>query len=93
MGSWKCCLFLGKSRGEDGQLGHGDAEDRLIPIHVGALDGLEIVSVTCGADHTTAYSGTQMEVYSWGWSVLSLRFTLKNLLLKSQKKKCQISLS
>ncbi|KAL5537607.1 hypothetical protein UlMin_044783, partial [Ulmus minor] len=64
---WKCCLFLGKSRGEDGQLGHGDAEDRLIPTHVGALDGLEIVSFTCGADHTTAYSGTQMEVYSWGW--------------------------
>ncbi|KAL5539709.1 hypothetical protein UlMin_043746, partial [Ulmus minor] len=64
---WKCCLFLGKSRGEDGQLGHGDAEDRLIPTHVGALDGLEIVSVTCGADHTTAYSGTQIEVYSWGW--------------------------
>ncbi|XP_062095114.1 ultraviolet-B receptor UVR8 isoform X1 [Humulus lupulus] len=54
-------------RGEDGQLGHGDAEDRLTPTHLSALDGLEISSVTCGADHTTAYSERHMEVYSWGW--------------------------
>lgn len=54
-------------RGEDGQLGHGDAEDRLSPTQLSALDGHEIVSVTCGADHTTAYSESRMEVYSWGW--------------------------
>ncbi|KAL9459658.1 hypothetical protein AB3S75_002958 [Citrus x aurantiifolia] len=54
-------------RGEDGQLGHGDAEDRLSPTQLSALDGYEIVSVTCGADHTTAYSESCMEVYSWGW--------------------------
>ncbi|KAH9717232.1 Ultraviolet-B receptor UVR8 [Citrus sinensis] len=54
-------------RGEDGQLGHGDAEDRLSPTQLSALDGHEIVSVTCGADHTTAYSESCMEVYSWGW--------------------------
>ncbi|CAI9753039.1 unnamed protein product [Fraxinus pennsylvanica] len=54
-------------RGEDGQLGHGDAEDRLSPTSLSALDGQEIVSVTCGADHTTAYSESQMQVYSWGW--------------------------
>ncbi|XP_044469876.1 ultraviolet-B receptor UVR8 isoform X2 [Mangifera indica] len=54
-------------RGEDGQLGHGDAEDRLSPTQLSALDDLEIVSVTCGADHTTAYSESRMEVYSWGW--------------------------
>uniref|UniRef100_A0A803PIG1 RCC1-like domain-containing protein n=1 Tax=Cannabis sativa TaxID=3483 RepID=A0A803PIG1_CANSA len=54
-------------RGEDGQLGHGDAEDRLTPTQLSALDGLEISSVTCGADHTTAYSERHMEVYSWGW--------------------------
>ncbi|GKV00633.1 hypothetical protein SLEP1_g13298 [Rubroshorea leprosula] len=54
-------------RGEDGQLGHGDAEDRLSPTQLSALDGLEIVSVTCGADHTTAYSLSHAEVYSWGW--------------------------
>ena len=54
-------------RGEDGQLGHGDAEDRLSPTQLSALDGHEIVSVTCGADHTTAYSVARTEVYSWGW--------------------------
>eukprot|EP01018_Ginkgo_biloba_P019306 Gb_14008 [translate_table: standard] len=54
-------------RGEDGQLGHGDAEDRLMPTIISALDGCEIMSVTCGADHTTAYSDSQRVMYSWGW--------------------------
>ena len=59
-------------RGEDGQLGHGDAEDRLSPTHLSALDGHEVVSVTCGADHTTAYSESLAQVYSWGWFVLHI---------------------
>ncbi|KAG6657278.1 ultraviolet-B receptor UVR8-like [Carya illinoinensis] len=54
-------------RGEDGQLGHADAEDRFLPTQLSALDSHEIVSVTCGADHTTAYSRSLLEVYSWGW--------------------------
>ncbi|KAM3270288.1 ultraviolet-B receptor UVR8 isoform X1 [Capsicum chacoense] len=54
-------------RGEDGQLGLGDAEDRFSPTQVSALDGQEIVSVTCGADHTTSYSEGFKQVYSWGW--------------------------
>lgn len=54
-------------RGEDGQLGHGDAEDRFSPTQVSALDGQEIVSVSCGADHTTAYSESSRQVFSWGW--------------------------
>ncbi|CAI0405268.1 unnamed protein product [Linum tenue] len=54
-------------RGEDGQLGHGDAEDRLSPTQLSRLDGHQIASVTCGADHTTAYSDLTSEVYSWGW--------------------------
>ncbi|KAG8383900.1 hypothetical protein BUALT_Bualt04G0062200 [Buddleja alternifolia] len=54
-------------RGEDGQLGHGDAEDRFTPTQLSALDDKEIVSITSGADHTTAYSESQMQVYSWGW--------------------------
>ncbi|XP_064956129.1 ultraviolet-B receptor UVR8-like isoform X2 [Musa acuminata AAA Group] len=54
-------------RGEDGQLGHGDAEDRLFPTILSALDSQGIVSVTCGADHTTAYSQSDDQVYSWGW--------------------------
>uniref|UniRef100_A0A5B7BRW3 Putative ultraviolet-B receptor UVR8 n=1 Tax=Davidia involucrata TaxID=16924 RepID=A0A5B7BRW3_DAVIN len=54
-------------RGEDGQLGHGDAEDRFSPTQLSALNSHEIVSVTSGADHTTAYSESRMQAYSWGW--------------------------
>ncbi|CAM8881824.1 unnamed protein product [Rhodiola kirilowii] len=54
-------------KGEDGQLGHGDAEDRYYPTQISALDALDVISVVCGADHTTAYSKTQPQVYSWGW--------------------------
>ncbi|KAI3841916.1 hypothetical protein MKW92_030203 [Papaver armeniacum] len=54
-------------RGEDGQLGHGDAEDRPFPTQMSALDGHEIISITCGADHAIAYSESLMQLYSWGW--------------------------
>lgn len=54
-------------RGEDGQLGHGDAEDRYSPVQLSALDGIEVNSLTCGADHTLAYSESLSQVYSWGW--------------------------
>ncbi|EEF39472.1 ultraviolet-B receptor UVR8 [Ricinus communis] len=54
-------------RGEDGQLGHGDAQDRLSPTILSTLEGLEIISVICGADHTIAYSESHTDVYSWGW--------------------------
>ncbi|PNX79082.1 putative E3 ubiquitin-protein ligase HERC1-like protein, partial [Trifolium pratense] len=54
-------------RGEDGQLGHGSTDDRLLPTQLSALDSQQIVSVVCGADHTIAYSESRVEVYSWGW--------------------------
>lgn len=54
-------------RGEDGQLGHGDAEDRLLPTLLTSLTSPGVVSITCGADHTTAYSESELQVYSWGW--------------------------
>ncbi|KQJ82706.1 hypothetical protein BRADI_5g10580v3 [Brachypodium distachyon] len=54
-------------RGEDGQLGHGDAEDRLVPTVISGFDAPRITSVICGADHTTAYSEEEQQVYSWGW--------------------------
>lgn len=66
-------------RGEDGQLGHGDAEDRLQPTFISALDGQKVESVTCGADHSTALSGLQ--VYSWGWYVLLIYYFSSFLLL------------
>ncbi|KZV19038.1 hypothetical protein F511_08466 [Dorcoceras hygrometricum] len=54
-------------RGEDGQLGHGDADDRFSPTLLSGLDGKGIVSVSCGSDHTAAYSDSEAQVYSWGW--------------------------
>ncbi|XP_020588013.1 ultraviolet-B receptor UVR8 [Phalaenopsis equestris] len=54
-------------RGEDGQLGHGDAEDSLLPTLLRTLDSSEISSIVCGADHTIAYSESDLQVYSWGW--------------------------
>lgn len=63
-------------RGEDGQLGHGDAEDRPVPtVLTAAFDdapgGVASV-VICGADHTTAYSDEELQLYSWGWYALAL---------------------
>lgn len=54
-------------RGEDGQLGHGDADERHSPTIISVLQDAEISSITCGADHTTARSDTSLTVYSWGW--------------------------
>lgn len=54
-------------RGEDGQLGHGDANDRDLPTIVTALDGCGVSAINCGADHTTARSDSTRTVYSWGW--------------------------
>jgi hypothetical protein len=62
-------------RGEDGQLGHGDTDDQLLPTKLSAFDGQDIASVTCGADFTVARSESGRDVYSWGWSALYLNYT------------------
>ncbi|KAE8810905.1 ultraviolet-B receptor UVR8-like [Hordeum vulgare] len=54
-------------RGEDGQLGHGDSEDRPVPTVLTSFDVPRVTSVICGADHTIAYSDDEMQLYSWGW--------------------------
>lgn len=60
-------MVLSWGRGEDGQLGHGDADDRNNPEAVHALMGQGVTSVHCGAEYTVAVSGDQQQVYSWGW--------------------------
>lgn len=72
-------------RGEDGQLGHGDTDDRLLPTLLSALDAQQVVSVACGADHTIAYSDSRLEVYSWGWSAI---FLFTNFLKLHYTHKC-----
>lgn len=66
-------------REEDGQLGHGDTDDRLLPTKLSVLDGQDIVSVTCGADYTVARSESSLGVYSWGWSALYLNYVLASV--------------
>lgn len=54
-------------RGEDGQLGHGDASERLSPEAVRALSGSAVDKVYCGAEYTFASSRSNKKLYSWGW--------------------------
>jgi len=53
--------------GDDGQLGHGSAESRLVPGVLSELVGKTITSITCGAEYTVAICEGDDEVYSWGW--------------------------
>lgn len=59
-------MVLSFGRGEDGQLGHGDAEDRNAPQAVFSLLN-RISSVACGAEYSCAYSAAECQFFSWGW--------------------------
>ena len=52
-------------KGEDGQLGHGSADDEPLPKAVLALLDYGIKAIACGAEYTVAVSSEA--VYSWGW--------------------------
>ncbi|XP_019851476.1 PREDICTED: E3 ubiquitin-protein ligase HERC2-like [Amphimedon queenslandica] len=54
-------------KGSYGRLGHGNAEDKLIPTIVEGLNGVKIVQVDCGSGdaHTLALDDTG-QVWSWG---------------------------
>lgn len=60
-------LTVSWGRGEDGQLGHGDAEERLKPQGIYGLVNKGITSVHCGAEYSVAVSKTHNQIYSWGW--------------------------
>lgn len=64
-----CDLVASWGRGEDGQLGHGDAEQLNTPAAVTALVDKAVSAVVCGAEYTVAVSDTQRLLYSWGWCV------------------------
>lgn len=50
-----------------GQLGHGDLQQRMEPIVIEALDGIKVISVTCGRWHNLVLSESG-DLYSWGWN-------------------------
>lgn len=60
-------MVLSWGRGEDGQLGHGDAEDRATPQAVFSLISRGVSGVTCGAEYSCAVSAADKQLYSWGW--------------------------
>jgi alpha-tubulin suppressor-like RCC1 family protein len=62
-----CDAVLSWGRGEDGQLGHGGAEECQEPRVIHALLGEGVSQVCCGAEFTVAVSSRRQEVYSWGW--------------------------
>lgn len=63
------CTMDGKmytfGRGDRGQLGHGDRENKLSPTPVGALAEKFVIQVQCGLGHTMALTPTG-SVYTWG---------------------------
>jgi alpha-tubulin suppressor-like RCC1 family protein len=60
-------MVLSWGRGEDGQLGHGDAEERRRPSAVFALKKAKCSAVYSGAEYSVALSTADNQVYSWGW--------------------------
>ena len=44
---------------EDGLLEHGDAEEKHLPTVNSSLAESEIITITCGANHTTAVQDSQ----------------------------------
>ena len=68
-----CCISAGCDwalswgRGEDGQLGHGDAKERTKPFAIAHLKGEGLSAVVAGAEYSVALSQTRHMVYSWGW--------------------------
>jgi alpha-tubulin suppressor-like RCC1 family protein len=48
----------------NGQLGHGDEEDRSVPTKVEALDGIVFIKASCGMLHTAAFTD-KGELLTW----------------------------
>ena len=50
---------------ENGQLGHGDWDGRSVPTKVEALDGLEIIKISCGGGRHSAVLTDKGELLTW----------------------------
>ena len=60
-------IALSWGRGEDGQLGHGDADERKEPEAIYGLLNEGVTSVHSGAEYSLACCRQRKEVFSWGW--------------------------
>ena len=52
--------------GGDGELGHGDVRNQLLPKKVEAFAGQRVVAVSAGSEHGLALT-SDGAVWSWGW--------------------------
>jgi len=53
-------------KGQNGRLGHGGADNELLPKAVEALVGQHVVQVACGDFHTACVTSNPTFVYTWG---------------------------
>ena len=60
-------IVVSWGRGEDGQLGHGDTDEKLVPHAIYQLMKAKISEIQCGAEYSIAISQEDLKVYSWGW--------------------------
>lgn len=51
--------------GTDGKLGHGDANDRLVPTQIDELEGIKVIAIEAGTNHSLVLTDNS-EVYSFG---------------------------
>ncbi|KAG2485744.1 hypothetical protein HYH03_015553 [Edaphochlamys debaryana] len=62
-----CGVVASWGRGEDGQLGHGVADESPTPRAIAALTDAGVDCVVCGAEYTVAVASSRGHIYSWGW--------------------------
>ncbi|GFR49976.1 hypothetical protein Agub_g12117, partial [Astrephomene gubernaculifera] len=62
-----CDVVASWGRGEDGQLGHGQADECMTPKAISTLTDAGIEHVVCGAEYTVAVAPSRGQIYSWGW--------------------------
>ncbi|GAX82276.1 hypothetical protein CEUSTIGMA_g9705.t1 [Chlamydomonas eustigma] len=60
-----CGVVASWGKGEDGQLGHGDANEISEPKAIFSLIDAGVRAVVCGAEFTVAVAPDK--IYSWGW--------------------------
>lgn len=60
-------LVVSWGRGEDGQLGHGDPDEKVVPHAIYQLIQAKISDIYCGAEYSVAVSREDMKIYTWGW--------------------------
>lgn len=60
-------IVVSWGRGEDGQLGHGDPDEKVVPQAIYKLINAKISEIHCGAEYSIAVSDEDLKVYSWGW--------------------------